>query len=264
MAVLACVIFAVPVFTVTASAESDLPRLVDESDLLSNREEKDLLERLDDVSDDYQCDVVIVTVDSLDGKTATEYADDFYDYNGYGYGRNYDGILLLVSIEYRDYAISTTGYGIEVFTDAGLSYIEDEFIPYLSSGDYAKSFNTFVDLCEKFLIQAENGEPYDIDNMPFIMLEWYYIPLAIIIGFVISAIIVNIMRSGLTSVSKQRAASNYIRNGSMKVTNQRDNYLYKNVNRTKIETSSSSGSRGGSSTHRSSSGRSHGGSSGKF
>ena len=30
----------------------------------------------------------------FDGKTAQAYADDYYDYNGYGYGENDDGILL--------------------------------------------------------------------------------------------------------------------------------------------------------------------------
>lgn len=265
VAVLSCMIFAIPVFTVNVSAESNLPRLIDDSDLLTDSEEDSLLDRLDEVSEEYQCDVVIVTVDSLDGKTSTEYADDFFDYNGYGFGDSYDGILLLVSMEYRDYAISTTGYGIEVFTDAGLGYMEDEFVPYLSSGDYAKSFNTFVDLCEQFLIQAEEGKSYDVGNMPFKMPEWYYVPVAIIIGFVIALIIVSIMKSSLTSVHKQRAAENYMRNGSLRITNQRENYLYNNVSKIRRDTSSGSGgSRGGSSTHRSSSGRSHGGSHGKF
>lgn len=265
VAVLSCLIFAIPVFTVNVGAESDLPRLVDDSDLLTDGEEEYLLDRLDEVSEEYQCDVVIVTVDSLEGKTSREYADDFFDYNGYGFGDTYDGVFLLVSMEERDYWISTTGYGIEVFTDAGLDYIEDEFVPYLSSGDYAKSFNTFVDLCEKFLIQAETGQPYDVNNKPFKILEWYYIPLALIIGFVIAAIVVNIMKSSLTSVRNQKTATNYIRNGSMKITNQRENYLYHNVSKVRRDTSSSSsGRRGGSSTHRSSSGRSHGGSGGKF
>lgn len=263
---LSCLIVAVPTLAINVFAESALPRLVDDAELLTNSEETSLLDRIDEVSKDYKCDIVIVTVDSLGDKTSTEYADDFFDYNGYGFGDTYDGILLLVSMEERDWAISTTGYGIEVFTDAGLDYIEDEFIPYLSKGEYAKSFNCFVDCCEKFLIQAENGNPYDIDNMPIKLLELKYIPIAIIIGFIIATIVVSVMKSSLTSVRNQKAAANYMRNGSMKITNQRDSFLYKNVSKIKRDTSSSSsgGHRGGSSTHRSSSGKSHGGSHGKF
>lgn len=61
-----------------------LPRLVDRADLLSELEEEELEARLDEISERQQADVVVVTVNSLDGKSAQDYADDFYDYNGYG------------------------------------------------------------------------------------------------------------------------------------------------------------------------------------
>lgn len=72
-----------------------LPRLIDGADLLTDSEEAKLLERLDEISEKYQTDVVIVTNYSLEGKTSTAYADDFFDYNGYGFGENADGILFL-------------------------------------------------------------------------------------------------------------------------------------------------------------------------
>ena len=59
-----------------------LPRLVDRADLLSELEEEELEARLDEISERQQADVVVVTVNSLDGKSAQDYADDFYDYNG--------------------------------------------------------------------------------------------------------------------------------------------------------------------------------------
>lgn len=85
--------------------------------------------------------MAIVTVNSLDGKTAQAYADDYYDYNGYGYGENDDGILLLISMGERKWAISTYGYcHLTAFTDAGISYISNEFQRKLSSGKYASGF----------------------------------------------------------------------------------------------------------------------------
>ena len=45
---------------------------------LSNRDTE-----LDEISEKQQCDVVVVTENSLDGKSAQDYADDFFDYNGY-------------------------------------------------------------------------------------------------------------------------------------------------------------------------------------
>ena len=77
-------------------AGSELPRLVDDADLLTDSEEKELNQQLDTVSEEQECDVIIVTVDSLNGKTVEEYADDYYDDNSYGYGENNSGILFLV------------------------------------------------------------------------------------------------------------------------------------------------------------------------
>ena len=128
-----------------------LPRLVDRGELLTDREESELLSKLDEISERQKMDVVVVTVDGLEGKTAMAYADDFYDYNGYGYGDSRDGILLLISMEERDWRISTCGYGITVFTDAGQEYISDKFLPYLSDGDYSEAFTKYADLCEAVL-----------------------------------------------------------------------------------------------------------------
>ena len=64
---------------VTAFAES-LPLFVDEENLISDSQGAELSQRLEEVSRDYECDVVIVTVSSLQGKTVTEYADDYFDY----------------------------------------------------------------------------------------------------------------------------------------------------------------------------------------
>lgn len=85
------------------------PRLADQEELLTTEEQEELLARLDEISERQQCDVVIVTVASIEGKTATEYADDYFDYQGYGYGEKSDGILLLVGMKERVWAISTHG-----------------------------------------------------------------------------------------------------------------------------------------------------------
>ena len=114
------------------------PTVVDHANLLTGSEAQTLSERLKEIGDAYRCDVIVATVTTLGSKTSEEYADDFFDYNGYGYGAtpdangttvNGDGILLLISIEDRDFAISTSGYGITAFTDYGIqTYLEDQFL----------------------------------------------------------------------------------------------------------------------------------------
>ena len=52
------------------------------------------------------------------------------------------------------------------FTDAGQEYMTDNFGSYLSDGEYYDGFMKFADLCEEFIIQAQSGEPYDVENLP--------------------------------------------------------------------------------------------------
>ncbi|MGN1408729.1 MAG: TPM domain-containing protein [Eubacteriales bacterium] len=251
-------------FAVAASAdEYKIARLVDSAYLLDDYEAIELLDKLDEISERQMCDVVILTVDSLGGKTSTEYADDFFDYCGYGLGANKDGILLLISMEERDWAISTHGYGITAFTDAGQEYIVDKFLPSLSSGDYFEAFSIFANQCDEFLTQAKTGEPYDSHNLPEGLMPVGYLVIAIVFGVGIACVATSSMKRQLQSVHKQTAASNYIRENSVNITDRREMLINTVVSRTEKRVESDSDS-SGSSTHTSSSGETHGGSSGKF
>ena len=241
-----------------------LPRLVDSSNLLSSSEQSDLEKKLDEISERQKFDVAIVTVDSLDGKTTEAYADDFYDYNGYGQGENRDGVLLIVSKQadsrgsYRH--ISTHGFGITAFTDDGLQWIVSQIKPSMLDDDYIKAFNDFAEYADDYVTEAKNGKPYDYNHKhrgPF--KPFTKIGVSIIFGVIIGFIGVTIMKSKLKSVHKNDKAANYVRNGSMQVTQSNDIYLYRTVNRRRRESSNSGGHGGGSSTHTSSSGSSHGG-----
>lgn len=165
--------FAVPEYI--ARTKGGKPTLYDSAQLLSASEAEALSKRLLAIGDAYRCDVVIATVPSLGYKSAEAYADDFFDYNGYGYGatpdgsgttRDGDGVLLLLSMEDRDFAISTSGYGITAFTDYGIQiYLENAFLPYLKQNDYANGFRAFADGCEYLLKTARNDTPFDVDSV---------------------------------------------------------------------------------------------------
>ena len=236
-------------------------KLVDDAELLSPSQKSMLLQKLNEISERQRCDVVIVTAKTLGNKTAEAYADDYFDYNGYGYGSNRDGVLFLISMPSRDWAISTHGFGIPAFTDAGQQKIMTAIKPSLSKENFNSAFTEFATMSDDFLEQARNGKPYDIDTLPKEPTN----PLktagiSLLIGAVLAFIIVGTMKSALKSVSMQAKADDYLRSGSLKITNSNESYLYNTVSRVAIPKSSS----GGSSTHTSSSGSTHGGSSGKF
>ena len=259
--------------------DRQLPRLVDEADLFTDEEEKILLAQLDEVSERQKCDIVVVTVYSLDGKSPMAYADDFFDYNGYGYGEDDDGILYLLSMEERDQAYSTYGFGITAFTDAGQDYIFALMKDDLKNDDWFEAFQTYVPLCDEFLTAAKNGEPMDVGNLPMTPEDRRYVIMffcvfgAIALG--ICALISNSFVKKLVSKTSSGGiilnamAHEYVVRNSLYFSRADEFFIDRKVSKSARpkDTGSggySGGGGGGSSTHTSSSGRSHGGSSRKF
>lgn len=243
-------------------ADGNKNYVIDNADLLDASQESKLSEQLKTIQKNWQFDVVILTVNSTDEKDITEYADDFFDYEGYGP----DGILLLIDMGSRQWAVSTAGTGIDAFTDAGQDYIQEQFKPYLSSGKFYKAFKVFADNCNLFLKKAAKGRPYDVGYLPKEPLPLYWIPLSVFIGMIFAFLVCQSSANSLKTVHRQPYAGSYVKKDSLKMTESRDMFLYRNVTRTRRETQKQSSSSGGgkSSVHTSSSGRSHGGSSGSF
>ncbi len=238
-----------------------MPRLVDKAELLSDSEKTELLYTLDEISERQQVDVVVLTVPSLEGASPMEYADDFYDNNGYGFGDNHDGILFLISMEERDWYISTTGYGITAVTDENIEYMSEYFLYDLSEGEYLKAFTTFAELCDYFITQSQ----YTGDNAP--KKPYWFVGNFVItfgIGFIISLIVTGGMKRKLKSIRPQSTADIYVKRDSMHITKRNDLFLYRHIDRIKKPENNQANHSRVSNTHTSSSGRTHGGRGGKF
>ena len=243
---------------------SPYARLQDDAALLSSDEYNEVLSRLDELCERQSFDVVIHTTEDMDGySSVVAYADDYYDYNGYGYGEDRDGIILVVAMNTRDLYISTCGFGITAFTDYGIDTLLDDVKGYFSDGDYYGGFCSFISEADEYITSAKNGSPYDINDGDYYyssersgFFNFTWLMASLIMGLVCALIIVGTMKAQLKTVRPALAAGSYVRKDSIKVKSERDIYLYRNVSRTEIVRESSSG---GSSTHVSSSGTTHGG-----
>lgn len=253
--VLAVTVLSAPPF------EANGRRLDDGAALLSLSQRAELSGALDAASNELGYDVVFVSVDTIGFKTPAQYADDYYDQHGY----SADGILLLVNMGERDIYFSTAGKCIGIFTDYGIEYLVEDVGEYLTDGDYAGAVERFIDRCRVFTEEYENGEAFDVGHsLP--MSAGQIILRAVIsvaVGLVVALITVESMRSKLRTVRSQPTASAYTRDGSLTVTDARDVFLYSNIVRT-ARPKNTGGHSGGSSTHVSSGGVTHGGGGGKF
>ena len=261
--------------TLTASASENLRRVIDNADLLDITEESAHEETIRLLRERYNMDVVILTVDSLGGKRPQEYAADYYDENGYGCGEEKSGLLLLISMEERDWYISTCGNAIYALTDYGIQRLGEELVSGFAL-DYDAGFRMFLNALPEYFDAWEKGAPidgyadysgdyYHGDREEVLYYEEPFTPsigLSFILGIIVAGISVLIMRFGMNTKRPQRSAAGYMQENSYRMYQHQDLFLYSNVSKVRRQENKPSG--GGSSVHRSSGGSRHGGGGGKF
>lgn len=247
----------------SVSSAAGKKSVIDDAGLIKASDEKELDKKIKNIQKD-KFAVVILTVKSLDGKSAQDYADDYYDNNDYGLDNEKSGVLFLVSKGDRKYHISTKGAGIKAFTDYGIGRVKEEIKPYLSDGDYFNACDEFLNITKDFVKVYKDGTPYDTDNpyneeIDYVILE----VIALVIAFVIALISVGIMRLRMNTAKPKGTAMEYIKKGSFKLTSEKDIFMYSTVTKT-AKPKDNDNSAGGSTTHVSSSGSEHGGGGGSF
>ena len=270
------IVFAVLISPAIALAYSS-DNVNDELNYLSENEIIEIQSEIEHVVNTHGLDIAIVITDNTDGKSSRSFADDYYDSHGFGIGNDASGLLLLINMDIREVWISTTGKAIDIFTDSRINSILDALIPDLSEGDYYNTCMEFIYQVEKY---AQSGVPqgqYRQDENEYspVMPQkhssntyWGRVvrlmatPIIYVIALVIAVIGTLIASSG--SKGKVTVSNRtYEEGGSFELTAQRDDFINQTVTKVRVSSQSSSGG-SRSSTHRGSSGRSHGGGGRRF
>lgn len=140
--------------TITAMAQEPAEhpgRIADNAKILTYTEQNNLEKKADEIAGQYGMDVAVVTVKKLGIKNVQKEAENIFNEEGYGAGEGKDGILLLVDIEGRDWAITTHGSAIDLFTDYRLKEIGDRMLIHLGDDQYFDAFDTYLHDVEVYL-----------------------------------------------------------------------------------------------------------------
>lgn len=247
-----------------------LPKVVDDAGLLTQQEILSLESKIAALEAEYAMDVVILTVPTLDGRTAKEYADSYYDTMGYAG----DGILFLLAMNEREWYISTCGNAISLISDGEIDDLGEAALPGLKGGDYYDAFMSWLDALPQVLTAGGTEDPgsysdtasyddiasYD-DSVP---IEYYVhmalssLIISLLIGAAVGAVVILIMRGAMNTKRKQSAASDYLDRDSYQLYVCQDLFLYSSVSRTRREPDPPSDFSGGDD------GGGHGGGGGSF
>ena len=108
--------------------------VVDEANILSDMTKQSILQMFEQEG---VTNVVVATVNSLEGKTVEQYATELGNYWGVGSAKYDNGLLLLIAPN-EGYVRIATGLGMEkVLTDATANVIiQSQMMPYLKQRDF--------------------------------------------------------------------------------------------------------------------------------
>ena len=120
----------------------------DEAELLNDSEELALEEKLADLSNKHNAQIVVCTIESMDGGDIDEFLEYLYDEMEFGYGDNHDGVLLLVCMDIREYRILSNGFAGVAIDSGDIDAIGDVIVSDLSDGNYAAAFDELADQCD--------------------------------------------------------------------------------------------------------------------
>ena len=262
-------ILSLVVFVLNPIVSAEKKLVFDDAMLFTEDEIVKLEEEANNLSNDYNMDIVIVTTDDADGKTPREYADDYFDYGDFGVGDNNDGILFLIDMDNSEAYISTSGIGIRYLTDMRIEKILDiVFDDGLLDGDYYGATMGFISGTKTYL---EAGIPSNQYNEPEdIKLENKLTVTDVIISIIGGIIVSSIFYFATKSSYKTPRTANpfsYRNNSFVNLTSQEDRLVDTFITHRiipKPTNNNSSSSTGRSTTHTSSRGRSHGGGGRKF
>lgn len=146
--------------------DEDRPRVVDDADIFTAEEEIKMEERILELRQQLNRDIVVFTDISTYGLERNIYCADFYDFNGYGYGDEREGFCLLICMDPNDrgfYTCSTgtVSRGLQSYRNSNL--LDDRLLGYMKEADYAAGVEDWI---ENIAVMYRKGIPFAPDWFP--------------------------------------------------------------------------------------------------
>ncbi|MCR5356485.1 MAG: TPM domain-containing protein [Lachnospiraceae bacterium] len=146
--------------------DDSAPRVVDDADIFSDEDEAQMEQRLCEIRSEIDKDIVIYTDVSLYGMDQSILAADFYDFNGYGCGDDYEGVCLSICMDPNDrgwWAACSGPETMKLYTEDYANDLDDALYEYMAAGDYAGGVKDWI---ENFRTLYVKGRPFAPDWLP--------------------------------------------------------------------------------------------------
>lgn len=224
-------------------ANAQVPAVTDQTNSLDATQIKSLDEKIHSFQSAHKIKIGIAFVNSVGMKDIVQVAKEMLRQN---FANSSNGsIVFLVDMGSHRYEIATDARMSERITDIdGIPFLKKKIEPSLRSGDYSGACNNFVDSVNELVTYYEtNGEAYSSLNDGFDSMAAIG---AVIIAVFGGVFFRSVLISSMSNVHHALTATDYLQRSSVKITENRDTFLFRNVKR-RPRGGGGGGSRGGSS-----------------
>lgn len=237
-----------PVMASTDDSDAQLTYVTDSVGLLTDAQRASLESEAAAVSAAQNCSVYAIIVDDYRDYVSTNITDcaqAIYDYYNLGWGEDRDGILLLLSMDDRDYGLIAHGdVANAAFTDYGKYVLADEFLDDFAENEWYDGFEDYIEESGVFLNYYYAGSPVDTnpdeyDGRYDDAYEDYFgssgsifdsilvkLGITVIVPLVIAFVVCAVLRSRMKTVHIAKNADSYADRNSLNITDSSDHFSH--------------------------------------
>ncbi len=170
------------------------PKLVNDfANVFSAREVAEMERKLIDYNKKTSTQIVVVSIESLNGASIEEYAEDIGEKWGVGQKGKDNGMIILTSMKDRKVTIRT-GYGLEGTIPDVIAnrIVNEDIVPQFKRGKFYDGINAAVDKVKGYLLgEFKNDNPQTAEEPLGIPS-----PLLMILAFFIAIVVISILFGG--------------------------------------------------------------------
>lgn len=220
--------------------------LWDEAGILSPGEAQALEARAMELAETYDFGIYLVTVPDTGGRDAYAYATELFQDWDLGYGPEQNGVILLLSMAQRDYALAVHGaYGRTAFTAYGQDKMTDAFLEDFGNDQWYAGFSSYLDSCETYLAAAGEGRPVGQNTDPDAQRHGALVKLAgaAAVGLVAAGVTLGIFWAGMRTARTPGTAAGYETQAGLQLTQRLDIFTHRTESRRVIPSENANGQR---------------------
>lgn len=145
---------------VERTKDSSTKNVLDVVDLLSDEERNALQKQADGYAKKLKMSVSLLYTDEFCGLEPMVFADEFYEEADLGLGEEHSGVLMAIDVKQRELWLTTEGEGINQLNDSEITSINNDVKEDLGNDDWSAGAHTYFDDIEIYCGEKKPMNPY--------------------------------------------------------------------------------------------------------